>query len=191
MCSYPTQVGHFWRRWMRRRYLTRKLDPGDRHIRLARPIAKHTSVLRGTSGSYSPGSAVTTSERSGCHNMKAPQQRLSGEFMSLTEEQSTALTASLDGKRHFQLSVLVKVWFEVIGGDRHSLSNHHLGFWKCLSLFKQLVVLVEPFQMIWCVRLEKPEDNQRLAHSCSPVGEALLFSSPWAFGKCHPESKTL
>lgn len=33
-------------------------------------------------------------------------------------------------------------------------------------------------QTIWCVRLEKPEDNQRLAHSCSPVGEALLFSSP-------------
>lgn len=33
--------------------------------------------------------------------MEAPQQRISGEFISLTEEQSTALKASLDGKDAF------------------------------------------------------------------------------------------
>lgn len=106
MCSYPTQVGHFWRHWMRRHYLTRQLDPGDRHIHLAKPVAKHTSVLNGTSGSYSRDNQREKwlSE----NNMVAPQQRISGEFISLTEEQKYSTEGFSRWKRCFHLLVFGK-----------------------------------------------------------------------------------
>lgn len=170
MCSYPTQVGHFWRHWMRGHYLTGQLDPGDRHIHLAKPVAKHTSVLNGTSGSYSRDNQREKwlSE----NNLEAPQQRISGEFISLTEEQSTARKASLDGKDAFTCWFLVRNWFTVI-------IESPAGLLKILVPFQTVSGASGAFpdgsvsQIIWCVRLEKPVDNKHLLST-------FIFSCGWS-----------